>query len=73
VSDNVVTRRDEHPRPEDMPRRSLELEVVRSRVTIAQLMISTAISERDQVLWSQRYNEAWAECRRVETSEATHG
>jgi hypothetical protein len=73
VSDNVVTRRDEHPRPEDMPRRSLELEVVRSRVTIAQFALSTAISERDRNDWHYRYNEAWAECQRVERSEVSRG
>jgi hypothetical protein len=61
------------PRPEDMPRRALELEVARSRVTIAQLMMAHCIGEWDRGKWRDRYNEAWAECQRVERAEVPHG
>ena len=57
------------PRPEDMPRRALELEVVRSRVTIAYHMLCNAMNEKDQADWRRRYGEARAECERVETEE----
>lgn len=57
------------PRPEDMSRRSLEMEVANSRVTIAHLMLCTALDPKDQVEWRDRYNDAWAEARRVKESE----
>jgi hypothetical protein len=52
-----------------MPRRALELEVVRSRVTIAYHALCTLMDERRRAEYRRRYDEARAEMERVEVSD----
>jgi hypothetical protein len=57
------------PRPENMPRRALELEVARSRVTIAYHALCALMDESRRHEYRRRYDEARAECERVEAEE----